>query len=259
MRLAQWQSAFIHALEPHGSANTLTELVNAGQQNRVEIYRNNAFQALLSALQLVFPVCQAVVGDVCFKQLVRGYGQKHPLSDSNLNYYGQHFPQWLAQEISQHTAFKELLYLPELAQLEWLLNQSYYAMDLEGFMQLPNLRLEQLAKLTEQVQQHAVLLLRPDIALLSCHYPVQNVWNSHNAQLNTAEERGECSSYLLIYREGFKAQFRVIDETRMQLLSALSAGQTLAQMTGSKLDLSLLGDLIERQWICGFRLALEAG
>ncbi|GIU25576.1 DNA-binding domain-containing protein [Shewanella sp. MBTL60-007] len=258
MRLAQWQSAFIHALKPHGNGEALVQLVNEREQNRVEIYRNNAFQALLSALKLVFPVCQAVVGETCFTQLVRGYEQQHPLSNSNLNRYGRHFPQWLAHELSQHEAFKDLLYLPELAQLEWLLNQSYYAMDLDGFMQPPNCRLELLATLDEQAQQQAALLLRPDLALLSCHYPVQNVWNRHNAQLNSAEVIGSGISYLVIHREGFKAQFSVIDKALMQLLSAIFAGQTLAQMADSALDLSLLGGLIERQWICGFRLALEA-
>ncbi|ABZ78737.1 hypothetical protein Shal_4197 [Shewanella halifaxensis HAW-EB4] len=258
MRLAQWQSAFIHALEPHGSGDSLAQLVNEREQDRVEIYRNNAFQALLSALQLVFPVCQAVVGEICFTQLVRGYGQKHPLIDSHLNSYGQHFPQWLAQEVSQHAAFKELLYLPELAQLEWLLNQSYYAMDLDRFMQPPNCTLEQLAKLSEQAQLQAVLLLRPDLALLSCHYPVQEVWNRHNAQQELTEQMGSGTSYLLIHRERFKAQFSVIDATRMQLLNGLSAGQTLMQIADSEQDLNLLGELIERQWICGFRLAVEA-
>ncbi len=261
MRLADWQSAFIQALEPQGSADRLSLLVSEREQSRLQIYRNNAFQAILSALQLVFPVCQAVVGETCFTQLVQGYARQYPLNDSNLNRYGQNFAHWLAVEVSQHQGFNELQYLPELAQLEWLLNQSYYAMDVETMMQPPNCRLELLAELNEQEQQQAVLLLRPDLALLTCHYPVQQVWYRHkqSAQNNVAEDIGNDAGYLVIHRNGYKAQFSLVMQPMMQLLQAISAGQTLTQITAEALDLSLLSDLIERQWICGFRLVAEAG
>ena len=261
MRLVDWQSAFIDALEPQGSADSLNQLVNEGEQNRLEIYRNNAFQAILNALQSVFPVCQAVVGETCFTQLVKGYCQQYPLNDSNLNRYGQKFAHWLAVEVSQYQAFKDLQYLPELAQLEWLLNQSYYAMDLGGMMQPPNCSLEQLAELNEQEQQQAVLLLRPDLVLFTCHYPVQQVWHRHqqSSTNNIPEHTDNIAYYLVIHRNGFKAQFSLVMQPMMQLLQAISAGQTLTQITVEALDLSLLSDLIERQWICGFRLVAEAG
>ncbi|ABV85450.1 DNA-binding domain-containing protein [Shewanella pealeana] len=261
MRLADWQKAFIQALEPQGSATRLVQLVNEAEQNRLEIYRNNAFQAILSALQLVFPVCQAVVGETCFTQLVKGYGQQYPLNDSNLNRYGQNFAHWLALEISQHQVFRDLQYLPELAQLEWLLNQSYYAMDLEGFMLPPNCSLEQLAELNDLEQQQAVLLLRPDLELLICHYPVQQVWHRHkqSSKNNIAEHIDNDAYYLVIHRNGFKAEFSLVEQPMMRLLQALAEGQTLAQITNPAQDLSLLSELIERQWICGFRLAVETG
>ncbi|GIU14998.1 MULTISPECIES: DNA-binding domain-containing protein [unclassified Shewanella] len=261
MRLADWQSAFIYALKPQGCADSLIQLVNEREQDRLEVYRNNAFQAILSALQLVFPVCQTVVGETCFTQLVKGYARQCPLNDSNLNRYGQNFAHWLAVEVRQHQGFKELQYLPELAQLEWLLNQSYYAMDVEAMMQPPNSRLEQLAELNEEEQQQAMLLLRPDLALLICHYPVQEIWHRHNpsSQSNISEHIDSAAYYLVTHRIGFKAQCSLVKQPMMQLLQALTTGQTLAQITGSALDLSLLTELIERQWICGFRFVAEAG
>lgn len=261
MRLADWQKAFIQALEPQGSATSLVQLVNEAEQDRLEIYRNNAFQALLSALQLVFPVCQTVVGETCFTQLVKGYCRQYPLNDCNLNRYGQHFPHWLTTEIGQHQAFEDLRYLAELAQLEWLLNQSYYAMDIDEFMQPPNCGLEQLAELNEQKQQQAVLLLRPDLALITCHYPVHQVWYRHkqSSQNNITEHIDNAAYNLVIHRNGFKAQFSLVESPMMRLLQVLAAGQTLAQITNQAQDLSLLSKLIERQWICGFRLAVETG
>ncbi|MGS0695172.1 HvfC/BufC family peptide modification chaperone [Shewanella sp. 0m-4] len=254
MRLADWQSAFIHALEPQGNANKLTQLVNERELNRVDIYRNNAFQALNSALQLVFPVCKLVVGEACFTQLVKGYCQQYPLADCNLNRYGQHFSYWLAIETCQHAAFKDLEYLPELAQLEWLLNQSYYSMDLHEFMQSTNCRLEALAELSESAQQQVTLLLRPDVALLTCQYQVQLVWARHNTQQGIQEYTGSGPHYLVIYRDRFKVQLSVVSKAEMFLLQAIASGQTLAQITNSELDLSLLSGLIERQWVCGFSL-----
>ncbi|MGS0730689.1 hypothetical protein ACVBKF_31100, partial [Shewanella sp. 0m-11] len=60
--------------------------------------------------------------------------------------------------------------------------------------------------------------------------------------------------YLVIYRDRFKVQLSVVSKAEMFLLQAIASGQTLAQITNSELDLSLLSGLIERQWVCGFSL-----
>lgn len=254
MRLTDWQSAFIDALESKENANRLNQFINERELKRVDIYRNNTFQALVGALQLVFPVCKEVVGDICFTQLVKGYCQQYPLKDSNLNRYGRDFPRWLADEVSLHSAFVDLPYLPELAELEWQINQSYYAMDLPTFLQAPHYHLDALAELSEKVQQQAILLLRPDLALLSCQYPVQQVWIRHKELQGIETPAGEPCHYLLVHRDRFKVSLSATTQAEMQLLQAVQAGQNLAQITHFEHDISLLPKLIGRQWICGFYL-----
>ena len=197
------------------------------------------------------------MGDICFTQLAKGYCQQYPLKDSHLNRYGLHFPRWLANEISQHSAFEGLPYLPELAELEWQINQSYYAMDLANFLQAPHHHLTALAELNEEMQQQAILLLRPDVALLSCHYPVQQVWGKHKGLHGAAVPAGLSCRYLVVYRDRFKVSLSVISQAEMQLLQAIQSGRNLSQITHSKHDISLLPKLIERQWICGFCLPIS--
>ncbi len=267
MRLADWQSAFIKALAPQGDATELTALVNQDEQARLSIYHNNAFQALLAALQSVFPVCQTVVGEACFTQLVKSYCQYYPLNDLNLNHYGCHFSTWLAKETANYEAFIDLSYLSELAQLEWLLNQSYYAMDRGDFLRRPHHDLSALASLNEAQQLQVILLLSPDVALLSCHYPVQQVWNKYQVpnersvpeSVQVASNEQPTPYHLVIYRQHYKAQYRCVEQAEMALLQAISSEHTLAEITGSAVDLSLLAALIERQWVCGFKLSAVEG
>ena len=261
MRLADWQGAFIQALQANGDERALLAMVNQREHSRLKIYQNNAFQALLSSLQSSFPVCQTVVGERCFEQLAQQYCNRYPLKDANLNHYGAQFPRLLADEIKQHQAFTGLEYLPELATLEWTLKQGYYAQDRSDYVRQPQVRsLDELALLSEAQQQQAVLLLQPDIELLSCHYPVQRVWLKHQA---TAEQNHTAScdspvSYLLIFRDRFKVSFRQISTPQAQLIMAIKQGMSLGQLTSTDVDLSELTQLIHQGWIAGYKLVVAA-
>ncbi|MCL1140514.1 DNA-binding domain-containing protein [Shewanella pneumatophori] len=280
MRLAQWQSAFVNALAPQQSDASLLDLVTNEQKQRFHIYQNNAFQAQLNALQQTFPVCHIVVGELCFSQLAKRYTLQYPLRDLNLNSYGQNFPGWLTQEITNYSAFKDLAYLGELAQLEWQINQSYYAMDSDSFM-LNHNELAQLASLADAAQQQAILLLSPAVSLLNCGFPVEKIWQkyqSHRASHAQVEQDSTSSNsnqakdeqgpaeqlsneklrdkhrHLVIYRQQYQSKVCSVEPNQMQLLQAIASQQTLAELTASEIDLNLLTELIERQWLCGFSL-----
>ncbi len=261
MRLADWQGAFMQALQANGDDNALLALVNQREQSRLKVYQNNAFQALLSSLQSSFPVCQTVVGEHCFEQFAQQYCNRYPLCDANLNHYGAQFPRLLGDEVKQHQAFIGLEYLPELAMLEWTLKQGYYAQDRSDFVQLPQVHgLEELARLSEALQQQAVLLLQPDIELLSCHYPVQRVWLKHQATTEQSHTAScdSATNYLLIFRERFKVSFRQISAPQAQLIMAIQQSLSLGQLTNTCVDLSELPQLIQQGWIAGYKLAVTA-
>lgn len=269
MRLAQWQSAFVNALAQQQNDASLLDLVANEQKGRFHIYQNNAFQAQLNALQQAFPVCHIVVGELCFSQLVKRYILRYPLHELNLNRYGQNFPAWLAREIVEHNAFKDLAYLGELAQLEWLINQSYYAMDCDSFMVNHN-EFSLLASLPDAAQQQAILLLSPGVSLMSCEFPVDKVWQKYqphrlshgqveqdSASSNSnrvADKKQDKPRHLVIYRQQYHSKVCSVEPKQMQLLQAIASQQTLAQLTASEVDLNLLTELIERQWLCGFSL-----
>ncbi|MCL1050339.1 DNA-binding domain-containing protein [Shewanella abyssi] len=261
MRLADWQGAFIQALQADGDDSELLSMVNERERSRLSVYRNNAFQALLNGLQTSFPVCQTVLGEGCFTQLAQQYGITYPLNDANLNHYGAQFPQLLSREIEQHQAFEGLEYLPELAALEWSLKQGYYAQDRSAFLKLSQVYgLEALGRLSEAQQQQAVLLLQPDIELLTCQYPVQRIWLKHQATAEPDEQPPEHSDanlfYLVIFRDHFKATFTLVAAAEAQLLQSIKQGLSLGALTAADVDLSVLPKLIQRGWLAGYRLSV---
>ncbi|MCL1059410.1 DNA-binding domain-containing protein [Shewanella gelidimarina] len=258
MRLADWQGAFIQALQANGDDSELLSMVNQREQSRLSVYRNNAFQALLNGLQTSFPVCQTVLGEGCFGQLAQQYCTAYPLNDANLNHYGAQFSQLLAKEIKQHQAFKGLEYLSELAALEWSLKQGYYAQNRTDFLQQPQVcELEGLGQLSEAQQQQAVLLLQPDMELLTCRYPVHRIWLKHQAPADAvkySQAQSDTSPlYLLTFRERFKATFTLVSAAEALLLLAIKRGLSLGALTDADVDLNILPQLIQQGWIAGYR------
>ena len=261
MRLADWQDAFMQALQANGDEHALLAMVNQREHSRLKVYQNNAFQALFSSLQSSFPVCQTVVGERCFEQLAQQYCNRYPLKDANLNHYGALFPRLLGDEVKQHQAFNGLEYLPELAMLEWALKQGYYAQDRSDYMRQPQVYgLDELALLSEAQQQQAVLLLQPDIELLNCHFPVQRVWLKYQATTEQSHTAScdSAANYLLIFRDRFKVSFRQISTPQAQLIIAIKQRLSLGQLTKADVDLSELPELIQLGWIAGYKLAVTA-
>ena len=82
---------------------------------RLEVYRNNAWQFFLAALERTYPVTQRRVGADFFRQLAREYRAQHPSQHGDLHWIGEAFPAWLADRMTG-TGYE---WLADLARLEW--------------------------------------------------------------------------------------------------------------------------------------------
>ncbi|NRD71973.1 putative DNA-binding domain-containing protein [Shewanella sp. VB17] len=248
MRLVEWQNAFVDALSEKGFDTPLLSLVNAREIDRLAVYRNNNNQALTAAMRTAYPICDKILGEQCFDQLARNYQVHHPLKQSHLNQYGEFFSELLANTIAVHTEFAGLEYLSDLAQLEWLLQLSYYAGDRRDCYSL-----SQLGLLSEDQQASVVMLLRPDVKLLRSTYPLYELWLKYQGeQDNIKISAPEDEYHFCIYRNPFKPQVERISSEEYRVLTDIMLSHSLSQMTESGVDMASLNSVITTGWVCGF-------
>ena len=94
---------------------------------RLNIYRNNVTGNFESVLSSIFEVVKKIVGEKYFEKLVTEYIKTYPSTSGNLDYYGDSFPKLVKKKLKEH----KLLYLEDVAKLELLYHQSYFAKDVK--------------------------------------------------------------------------------------------------------------------------------
>jgi len=124
-RLAEIQSLVKEAiLSPRLDPNSdVLELLPEGgkrpPEQQIGIYRQTVRSNLYGALKDSFPACCKIVGEDYFKQIAADYFNKFPPAEPDLNCYGDKFEAYLEELIKIRPEAQSLVYLPELARLEW--------------------------------------------------------------------------------------------------------------------------------------------
>lgn len=263
MRLDVLQDAYSQAIYS-ADTETLESLILGSDgfttRTRVDIYRNNTHGTLENTLSQVFPVSEALVGENYFKQLATAHISNHPSLDRNLDEYGSQFPQTLAYLIESREELHELSYLSDVAQLEWLIHQSYYAKDRTAF------DVDKFSQLSAEQQTQVHFILADDISLMDSPYPVYDIWLKHQEEItntsdqakddiniNISDAEHSYHSYLLIQRQQWKTNTQVIDNHFYRLLQAIDKKTALIDLTefleNSPTDIA---ELIQQRMVVGF-------
>jgi len=238
----------------HGTENFTT-------RTRVDIYRNNTLGALNQTLSDTYPVCEMLVGTNYFKQLSTAHVRQYPSADRNLDHYGGEFPQTLQQLIQQRDELQKLTYLADVAQLEWLLHQSYDAPNRSPF------DFKKLSTLNEKQQTQIVFTLADDIYLMESPHSVYEIWIKHQNAINNSidndekqaiEQTIESHDYIMVQRESWQSQALLIDKALYQLLTAIKQKTPLSMLTGLLEDSPMdIATLIQQGWVTGFDIDKE--
>jgi hypothetical protein len=222
--LRDLQRAFADALRnPVATAGVAARIEARGldADRRLQIYRNNLQANLTGALEDIYPAVRALVGERFFAALARRYIHRHPSRNGNLHAFGQSLPQFAADD----EACAGLLYLADVATLEWLYHEVFHEADadaagitaLESFdrEQYPNLRLRFHPATRPFESRFAVL----DIWRLAC--------GQGPAQAGRIDvDAGPCR--LLVARRKLEMEFQTVSAEHWACLVPLLGGETLS-------------------------------
>jgi hypothetical protein len=188
-------------------------------ERRLQIYRNNTYSLLTDVLKNTFPAVCRLVGDEFFEYAARQYIRVDPPRQPCLYVYGA----GLADFLAAFAPASELPYLPDMARLEWALNEAYYAPDASP------LSIDALIVL--RLEDYADVRLRPhpSCRLLTSRFPVDRIWEMARPGGNTAEvpalDAGP--AWLLINRIELDVQLITMTEATYRFAEMLMAGQTV--------------------------------
>lgn len=147
---------------------------------RFGIYRNNVIGNLTGVLGLAYPAVKRLVGETFFVTVAEQFIITIPPANADLYEYGEGFDGFLAALESAWS----LLYLPDIARLEWAVHRALHA------PAMPSLIPEALLDLSPVAQAELRLVPHPSLSLLSLAYPARAI---REAVLIPEEERRTAS------------------------------------------------------------------
>lgn len=225
------QQALVRALQrPDGEPALAPWLGEQGGRlaRGLGAYRANAGASAERALASSFPTVLALMGEEAFAALARAYCQAYPPSRGDLAWLGEQLPDFMRNS----PQLEDEPYLPDSARLDWLLACAEGAADIEA-------EPASLGLLAEHEPQQLRLRLMPSVHLLRSDFPVLAIRQAHHSEaadpfapVRAAMAAGE-GSWVLVWREGWRARAMALAPAAWRFTEALLAGHDLARALDS--------------------------
>jgi hypothetical protein len=197
--------------------------VDGGPIDRIAIYRNTVFANYRNALGATYRVVQQLVGGPFFHAAVDAYVLVCPSTGGDLNVYGGRFGDFLAT----YPHARELRYLPDVARLEWAVDEASRAADPRG---TPEALLAALGAIPADRITALRFALDPTCRFVESAYPVLRIWQVHQPGFegDIAVAFGAATDHLLVRRETGDIVIGRLVPGDFAFLRALAGGYDLA-------------------------------
>jgi hypothetical protein len=228
--LRELQAEFARAvLTPEGGLDGQVVAAGLDPARRFAVYRNNVMYSLRRVLEGNYPATRRVAGEARFRAAAEAFVRARPPRMPQLHAWGGELPELLRR----HPATAEMPWLADLATLEWVREEAYYAADAAP------LAPERLAGLAEAEALALRLELHPTARLLASPWPVWTLWSEETApaEVFLAPER------VLVVRPAMEVLTRPLGLGEHALLAAFAAGRTLAEAAEAALAVDPALDL----------------
>jgi hypothetical protein len=218
-------------------------------QARLQVYRNHVTLSLCEALRTTFPITQRLVGDEFFAGIAGQFIAAHPPLSPCLAEFGDEFPNFIAV----FPPAAALPYLPDVARLEWALNEAWHS-SVE-----PALDAAAVAAIDPADLAGSSLVLQPSLRLLTSVWPVEAIWRANQpGQDGSGIDLAAGGCELLVWREGDDAVFRSIAPEAAAFVRLLLAGEVLHAAFALAGAAEALGLLLASRLIVGRRATVPA-
>jgi len=200
---------------------------------RIAVYRANGRANYRNALTATYPVVRRLTGAPFFNAAVDAFVAAHPPDSGDLNVYGER----LAGFLERYAPAANLPYLPDVARLEWAIDEANRAADAPC---VPDAVLAALSIVAPERLPHLRLALDASCRLVASAFPILRIWRANQAdragdELIALDEGGVA---LLARRDPQGVAVESLGTGEYAWLAALAHHGTL----GAALDAALAAD-----------------
>jgi hypothetical protein len=224
--LREIQNSFRTALFSHDD-EALKGLLEGGMApaSRFDAYKNNVYGSLASALEAAFPVIADLAGEENLRFLAHKFIEAHPPRRAQLYLFGDEFAGFLEK---LPTVLEDFPFLPDLARLEWAVNESYFAPDGEP------MPAEALAAFAAENYGRLCLEPHPSVRLINSDWPIWHFWDAGGLPESQSDEPDEEDLILdgdavLVVRPRDQVEVVLLSPGDLTFLSAVNQGTTLGE------------------------------
>jgi len=173
--------------------------------------------SLTAALATTFPVVARLVDPRFFRYAADAYVRAQPPAGPCLFEYGA----TLADFLASFEPCRHLVYLPDVARLEWAMNAALHAPD------VPPLTAAGAAALGPDALAARALALHPSVTLLRSRWPVDRIWRANQSDGDGAADLDAGAVALQVWRRGDDVVFRALSPAADALRVALARTRRL--------------------------------
>ena len=206
-----------------------------------DVYRRSIDANYRRALAATYPVVRALVGAAFFDAAVDAFAAVRPSVSGDLNAYGGDFGDFLAC----HEPASTLPYLPDVARLEWALDESARAADVDVDARA---LVAAISVIEEDAIPHVRLTLHPSCRLLVSRFPVFDIWKVHQPGSGSdmrVEVEGGGTTHLLTRRSADGPLVERLGAGEFAWLLALQGGSEFGAALARAMDADATFDLGE--------------
>lgn len=199
--LLETQLRFLAALYDDAEAGPLASIAGNGLDPaaRLRVYRHACNEIHAGALRTTYPAVLALVGEAFFAQAARGYRAAYPSRAGNLQCFGRHFAGYLASLPAVHA----VPYVPDVARLEWLRQESALAAD------------------RHESSVARGVALHPAVRLLESRFPVLTIWRYAVRPTTDRLDPGDAGERVVLWREDDQVAMAALDPASFACVAAL--------------------------------------
>jgi hypothetical protein len=208
--LKNMQRTFLDSLRKQNGQQIESALLQKPlSQTGLRTYIHAYSSRLIEALDNDHPCLGTYLGDTLWKEMCKGYIEKHPSQFRSLRNFGDLLPEYLLHA----DAFKHHPEIAELAKLERQFLNCFDAPDAE------TVEFSEFLKLKPEQWSPLGLVFHPSLQLLAQNFNTVEIWQSFKDK-KTPQALKENKNYWLLWRDADRiTSFRSLDNEEYQALS----------------------------------------
>jgi hypothetical protein len=200
---------------------------------RLAVYRHHVLTSLAAALEATFPVVARLVDPRFFRYACDQYVRAEPPATPCLFEYGATFADFLAG----FPPCRHLVYLPDVARLEWAMNVALHAPDAAP------LTAEALRTQPAGTVETAPVALHPSVTLLESPWPIDALWRANQPGGDGVVDLDAGGTRVCVWRRGDDVVFRALSPVAFAFRRALATDGSLAPAAAAALAVDGAVDL----------------